>query len=217
MKKRTRPTLSPEFRLEASQLVVDQNYTVIAAVKAMNVGISTMAKWVAQLKQERQGKPYAAVTPMTPDQLKIRELEKRIARIEMEKEILKKGYRSLDVGFTEQLKLVRRHQGSYPTTVLCKQFDVCRSTYKYWCGRPSVINYDKIKLRALVNEKHKLSNGSAGSRSIAAMVSQDVINLSRYRASRLMKDLGLVSCQLPKHAYKKALQPYVAIPNHLTT
>jgi putative transposase len=100
--------------------------------------------------------------------------------------------------------------------VLCKQFDVCRSTYKYWCGRPSVINYDKIKLRALVNEKHKLSNGSAGSRSIAAMVSQDGINLSRYRARRLMKDLGLVSCQLPKHAYKKALQPHVAIPNYLS-
>jgi len=39
MKKRTRPTFSPEFRLEASQLVVDQNYTVIAAAKAMNVGI----------------------------------------------------------------------------------------------------------------------------------------------------------------------------------
>ena len=35
--------------------------------------------------------PYAAATPMTPDQLKIRELEKRIARIEMEKEILKKA------------------------------------------------------------------------------------------------------------------------------
>ena len=57
----------------------------------MNVGISTMAKWVAQLKLERQGKLYAAATPMTPDQLKIRELEKRIQRIEMEKEILKKA------------------------------------------------------------------------------------------------------------------------------
>ena len=69
--------------------MVDQNYTVRAAAQAMNVGISTMAKWVAQLKLERQGKPYAAATPMMPDQLKIRELEKRIQRIEMEKEILK--------------------------------------------------------------------------------------------------------------------------------
>ena len=85
------PVFSPEFRLEASQLVVDQNYTVRGTAKAMNVGVSTMATWVAQLKQERQGKPYAATTPVTPDQLKIRELEKRIQRIELEKEILKKA------------------------------------------------------------------------------------------------------------------------------
>ena len=71
--------------------MVDQNYTVREAAKAMNVGISTMAKWVAQLKQERQGKPYSAATPMTSDQLKIRELEKRIERIELEKTILKKA------------------------------------------------------------------------------------------------------------------------------
>ena len=80
-----------KFVLEASQLAVDQNYTVREAAKAMNVGVSTMAKWVAQLKQERQGEPYVAATPMTPDQLKIRELEKRVQRIELEKEILKKA------------------------------------------------------------------------------------------------------------------------------
>ena len=91
MKKHTRPTFSSQFRLKASQLVVDQNYTVIAAVKAMNVDMSTTAKWVAQLNQERLGKAYVAATPMSPDQLKIRELEKRIALIEMEKEILKKA------------------------------------------------------------------------------------------------------------------------------
>jgi len=55
----------------------------------------------------------------------------------------------------------------------------------------------------------------AGSRSIAAMVSRDDVDLSRYRAMRLMKELGLVSFQLPKHAYKKALQPHATIPNKL--
>jgi transposase len=49
------------------------------------------------LKQEQQGKPYAAATPMTPDQLKIRELEKRIQRIELEKEILKRELSSQTV------------------------------------------------------------------------------------------------------------------------
>jgi putative transposase len=86
---------------------------------------------------------------------------------------------SLDVGFTEQLKLIRRLQGSYPVKLLCEQFGVCRSSYKYWRSHRRVIGPDKVKPRELVNEKHELSNGSAGSRSIVAMVSQDGIELSR--------------------------------------
>jgi transposase len=86
----SRSTFTPEFRLEAAQLVVDQGYTVKAAAAAMGVGKSTMDKWVRQLKNERNGITNNA-TPLTPDQRKIRELEKRIKRIEMEKEILKKA------------------------------------------------------------------------------------------------------------------------------
>jgi len=87
---KTRPTFSPEFRLECAQLVVDQGYSVAKAAQAMNVGKSTMDKWVRQLREERAGvRPKA--TPMTPDQLKIRELEKKIRDLEIEKDILKKA------------------------------------------------------------------------------------------------------------------------------
>ena len=90
MTKRSRPTFSPEFRLEAAQLVVDQDYSVQEAAESMGVAQSTMSKWARQLKEEREGVPQKA-TPMTPEQLKIRELEKKISRIEEEKEILKKA------------------------------------------------------------------------------------------------------------------------------
>ena len=90
MSKRTRPSFSPAFRLESAQLVLDQGYTVKDAAVAMNVGKSTMDKWVRQLKEERDGISPKA-TPMTLDQLKIRELEKKNRRIEEEKEILKKA------------------------------------------------------------------------------------------------------------------------------
>jgi len=90
MTKQTRPKFSPEFRLESAQLVVDQGYSVREAANAMNVGKSTMDKWVRQLRNERNGLMSKA-TPLTPEQLKIRELEKKIKRIEMEKEILKKA------------------------------------------------------------------------------------------------------------------------------
>jgi len=90
MSKKTRPTFKPEFRLEVAELVVKQGYSVREAAEAMNVGKSTVDKWVRQLKSEQQG-----ITPqgsaLTEEQRKIKELEKRIKQIELEKEILKKA------------------------------------------------------------------------------------------------------------------------------
>ncbi|EHX7635006.1 transposase, partial [Salmonella enterica] len=72
MKKRN---FSAEFKRESAQLVVDQNYTVADAAKAMDAGLSTMTRWVKQLRDERQGKTPEA-SPMTPEQIEIRELRK---------------------------------------------------------------------------------------------------------------------------------------------
>ena len=51
-----RRNFSPEFKRESAQLVVDQNYTVSDAAKAMDVGLYTMTEWFKQLRDERQGK-----------------------------------------------------------------------------------------------------------------------------------------------------------------
>ena len=90
MNRRTRPTFSPEFRLEAAQLVTEKGYSIRQAADAMGVGKSTMDKWVRQLRNEHNG-IISSATPLTEDQRKIRELEKQIRRIEEEKEILKKA------------------------------------------------------------------------------------------------------------------------------
>jgi transposase len=90
MKKRTRPTFSPEFRHEAALLVVEKGYTIREAAEAMGVGQSTMDKWVKQLRAAPSGKAVKGA-PVTPEQQRIRELEKKIKRIEEENEILKKA------------------------------------------------------------------------------------------------------------------------------
>lgn len=90
MSKKRKPHFKPEYRLEVAQLVVDQGYSVREAAEAMNVGKSTVDKWVRQLRSEREG-VVDQPTAMTPEQRKIQELEKQIRRIEMEKEILKKA------------------------------------------------------------------------------------------------------------------------------
>jgi len=90
MTKKIRATYTAAIKLETAQLVLDQDYTQEEAAKAMGVGKSTVSKWVAQLKLERQGVVPVA-SPMTPDQIEIRDLKKKIQRIEMEKDILKKA------------------------------------------------------------------------------------------------------------------------------
>ena len=83
-----RRSFSAEFKREAADLVLKQNYSYIEASRSLGVGESALRRWVDQVQQERQG-----VTPqskaLTPEQQKIQELEARIARLEREKSILK--------------------------------------------------------------------------------------------------------------------------------
>ncbi|VAW79563.1 Transposase InsO for insertion sequence element IS911 [hydrothermal vent metagenome] len=99
--------------------------------------------------------------------------------------------------------------------VLCGLFGVHRSSYRAWRDRPQELSAEECQLREQVKSAHVLSNGSAGARSIATMLTNAGTPLSRYRAGRRMKLLGLVSSQTPKHRYKKADQPHVTIPNRL--
>ncbi len=98
---------------------------------------------------------------------------------------------------------------------LCEAFEVHRSSYKYWAKRSHRVDPGKVHEMTIVKAIHRESNGSAGARTIATISSARGHALSRYRATGIMKRLGLVSCQLPKHAYRKAAQEHVEIGNHL--
>lgn len=56
----------------------------------MNVSLSAITRWVNKLRLERQGKTPAGL-PLTLEQLELREMKKKIQRLEMENEILKKA------------------------------------------------------------------------------------------------------------------------------
>ena len=98
---------------------------------------------------------------------------------------------------------------------LCHVFGVHRSSYKYWKCRPDKPDRKHTVLRSQVQELYNISHGSAGARSIAAMATLRGFRMGRWLAGRLMKELGLVSCQQPTHRYKRGGQVHVAIPNHL--
>ena len=90
MTTKTRPRFNPEFKVESAQLVLDQQYSFREAADAMNVGHSTLDKWVRKLKAEREGSLTAGM-PIIEEQHGLAELKKRVKRLEIEKDILKKA------------------------------------------------------------------------------------------------------------------------------
>lgn len=98
---------------------------------------------------------------------------------------------------------------------LCDVFDVHRSSYKYWVNRKAVVDVERARLKAMVRQVFGQSQQSAGARSIATAITNMGVPLSRYRASRMMKEMQLVSAQLPTHRYKKTGGEHVIAPNIL--
>jgi len=81
----------PEFKIQAASLVLDSDYTYKEAAKASHVSHSAITAWVKQLKDERRGITPQNASAMTDQQQTIQALEKKIKKLELEKEILKKA------------------------------------------------------------------------------------------------------------------------------
>ncbi|ABR83181.2 IS3-like element IS222 family transposase [Pseudomonas paraeruginosa PA7] len=209
-----RRTFSAEFKREAAALVLDQGYSHIDACRSLGVVDSALRRWVKQLEAERQG-----VTPkskaLTPEQQKIQELEARINRLEREKAIFKKGYRSLDVGRTRSYALIDQLSEQESVEVVCSAFNVARSCYYVHRLRRRRVDARRVALRSQVNQLFSQSRGSAGSRSILGMLREEGVTIGRFRVRRLMRELGLVSKQPGSHAYKQATVERPDIPNRL--
>lgn len=56
---------------------------------------------------------------------------------------------------------------------------------------------------------------SAGARTLAEMLTQNGVPMSRYRTVRLMQYLNMSSCQPGKHQYKNARHGHICLPNLL--
>ncbi|WP_153015169.1 IS3 family transposase [Pseudomonas syringae] len=209
-----RRTFSPEFKREAADLVLKQNYSFIEASRSLSVGESALRRWVDQLQQERTG-----VTPqskaLTPEQQKIQELEARIARLEREKSIFKKGYRALDVGRSRAYALINQLSVHEPVDCLCEAFEVARSGYYAHRLRRRTPDIERLRLRSRVNELFTQGRSAPGSRSIMLMMQEEGEQIGRFKVRRLMRELELVSKQPGSHAYKKATGERPDIPNVL--
>ena len=100
-------------------------------------------------------------------------------------------------------------------TQLCDLFGMVKSSY-YYGLQPKPINIEMVKLKALVRQIFNDSKQSAGARSIAAiLMNEHGIKLTRYLAAKIMRSMGLISCQLKTYKYKRADEEHQAHDNIL--
>jgi len=104
---------------------------------------------------------------------------------------------------------------SFDLSVVCSVFDVHRSSFRYWKKRVHFVCPELIKAEVMIKAIFAESGGSAGARSVATIAQTRDVPLSRYRTNKIMQRLGLHSCQVPKHAYKRGGNEHLDIPNHL--
>ena len=82
--------LTVEFKRECAELVIIHGYKHKDAAAAMSVGLSSIQRWVSQYRKEQHG-----VTPkasaLTPEQIRIQELEKEVKQLKSDNNLLKKA------------------------------------------------------------------------------------------------------------------------------
>ena len=86
----TRRQFSREFKLEAVKLVKERGVSAVRAARDLDVHENVLRKWIWELsvdpKQAFPGKGF-----MKPEQAEIEKLRKEVAKLKMERDILKKA------------------------------------------------------------------------------------------------------------------------------
>lgn len=84
--KRTYRQYPPEFKQEAVNLVLEQDYTVSEAAKSLGITTTLLYKWKEKIEAERSGEGLSK-----DEREELLKLRKENRTLRMEKEILKKA------------------------------------------------------------------------------------------------------------------------------
>ena len=86
----TRREFSREFKLEAVKLVKERGVTAAQAARDLDVHENVLRKWVRELAADPQ-QAFPGKGVMKPEQAEMDRLRKEVAKLKMERDILKKA------------------------------------------------------------------------------------------------------------------------------
>lgn len=86
----TRRKYNKEFKVEAVRLIKERGVSVSQAAKDLNVDDNVLRRWVRELSADPVD-AFPGLGKMRPEQEEIARLQKEVAKLKMERDILKKA------------------------------------------------------------------------------------------------------------------------------
>lgn len=90
MGKKGTPKYSSEFKFDAVRLVVEEGLSQAEVARRLGITANSISDWVRAYKKDK-GQAFPGKGRQTPEQEKIRQLEKENRELRMERDILKKA------------------------------------------------------------------------------------------------------------------------------
>lgn len=87
---RARRKFTREFKLEAVRLVRERGVTVAQAARELDLGQTVLRKWLRAVEADPKS-AFPGQGQQKPEQVELTQLRREVARLKMERDILKKA------------------------------------------------------------------------------------------------------------------------------
>jgi len=85
----SRRTFTREFKLEAIRLVEEEGRTIASVARELGIGAGLLSRWRKQLSEDGE-ESFPGKGRLKASEEEVRELQRRLRRVEQENEFLKK-------------------------------------------------------------------------------------------------------------------------------
>ncbi|MTD58142.1 IS3 family transposase [Amycolatopsis pithecellobii] len=200
---KNRRSFTPEYKEEAAKLVVESNRPVASVARELQVNEQTLRNWVNDYRKQHAGDEPALTVS---ERARLRELEKEVRELRMEKEFLGKsrGLLRERVPVSELYEFIEAEKDTvddsgenmFTLAKMCVWLGVSKSGFYEWRSRPeSATAQRRACLAELITKIFVDSDETYGHRRVHAQLARQGERCTPELVRGIMRELGLEPCQ----------------------
>ncbi|WP_390607355.1 IS3 family transposase [Alteromonas gracilis] len=176
-----------EFKIQAVKQVTDQGYSVASVSERLGVTSSSLYNWIKSYgpdsEEHKQSQEQSD---------RIKQLEKELKRVTMERDILKGSHRIFRGRVKEKYAFIKSRLKNYPIKLMCEALSIQRSGFYAWVDKPkSKRQLEDERLIGLIKHSWLESGCVYGYRKVTSDLKDLGEACSKHRVAKLMKLEGI--------------------------